>query len=190
MIFRRVTSVCATFIAIAGLSLGATSSASAENGAKRYPAGSGLSEGRAVSPADATGWRLQNFNSGQCAVARGGAESSPVVQFPCGAYDDQGWTYPHHGGILNQIANRNSGKCIVVRGSTWGNKAVQSECNAGYADQIWEAHSFRHTNGETLWYFLKRGTDLALTVQGGSANNQLIQANYGGYADQWWRVAV
>lgn len=129
---------------------------------------------------------LQNGNSYRCALAQGGADGTPVVQFQCLDYNDQKWSLVDKNYGRFQIRNDNSGKCLLVQGSSNNAPAVQFQC-LDYVDQYWTFHYYGGVqNG---WYWLKNvNSNKCLVVRGDSNGTQLVQFDCLGYVDQAWRL--
>jgi hypothetical protein len=129
------------------------------------------------------GFWLVNWNSVKCALARGGADNTPVVQFTCLDYPDQRWRLTHKGSGRYQIHNVNSGKCLLVRGSANEAPVVQNQC-LDYADQYWEFPTYP----EPGLYFWARNVNSGkcLLVRGSNDNAQLVQTECARYKDQAW----
>ncbi|MFJ8963398.1 RICIN domain-containing protein [Lentzea sp. NPDC102401] len=129
---------------------------------------------------------LQNENSYKCALVRGGADSTPVVQNQCLSFNDQKWTYEHKGNLEYQIRNVNSGKCLLVRGGANGAPVVQYQC-LDFIDQYWTFHYFAGITGE--WYWLRNvNSGKCLLVQGNADGAQLVQFDCATFVDQSWRL--
>lgn len=128
------------------------------------------------------GFRLVNWNSTKCALARGGADNTPIVQYTCLAYQDQRWNLAAKGGGKFQIYNMNSGKCLLVRGSANEAPVVQFTC-LDYADQYWEIIPYT----PAVYFWLRNvNSGKCLLVRGNNDNAQLVQTECAGYPDQAW----
>ncbi|MFD0261945.1 RICIN domain-containing protein [Kitasatospora indigofera] len=184
-----------TLASTLGLMLGGAQSASATekptlSSLPGFASAKQLAPAGAASAANVTGAvgsRLQNYNSGSCAVVQGSNEGAVPFQYQCLNFNDQAWGYYQLGNGKNQIVNLNSGKCLAVQGASSGNHAIQTACNANFSDQVWTAHEV-YKNNQWFVQFVKLGTTLALVVQGFADGNQLIQADTGDFNDQLWRT--
>jgi uncharacterized protein YbdZ (MbtH family) len=129
---------------------------------------------------------LQNGNSYKCALAQGGADNTPAVQYQCLDYNDQKWSLVDKGGLRYQIRNDNSGKCLLIRGSSNEAAAVQFQC-LDYVDQYWTFHWYGGVDNG--WYWLKNvNSGKCLIVRGSSDGTQLVQFDCATYVDQAWRL--
>lgn len=132
--------------------------------------------------ASAVTW-LMNLNSGKCALAQGGADNTPAVQYQCLNYNDQRWGFVDKGDLRYQIVNVNSGKCLLVRGSSNDAPAVQFQC-LDYVDQYWRLWQYP---GYPNWFWLQNvNSNKCLIVRGGSDGTQLVQFDCAQYIDQAW----
>ncbi|MFJ5989981.1 RICIN domain-containing protein [Lentzea sp. NPDC092896] len=146
---------------------------------------SSLSEKAGATKALAGFWLL-NKNSGKCALVRGGADNTSVVQNQCLDFADQKWILVSKGGDLYQIRNLNSGKCLLVRGADNNAPVVQNQC-LDFADQYWYFPSYP---GDPNWSHVKNlNSGKCLVVRGNSDNAPLVQFDCAQFADQAW-VAV
>ncbi|MBL7252844.1 RICIN domain-containing protein [Paractinoplanes lichenicola] len=84
--------------------------------------------------------RLQAGHTGQClAVPSGSLETNiQLIQWPCGAGKEQGWTYFPKANGNYELRNVNSNLCLAVGGGSKDDKArvIQWTCNNGN-EQLW-----------------------------------------------------
>ncbi|MET9627318.1 RICIN domain-containing protein [Lentzea sp. NPDC006480] len=129
------------------------------------------------------GVQLLNWNSTKCALARGTADQTGIVQFQCLDYKDQRWLFDDRGAGKFQIRNANSRKCLLVRGSDNEAPVVQFQC-LDYADQYWEL--IPYTDPAVYFWVRNVNSGKCLLVRGNNDNTQLVQYTCLRYPDQAW----
>ncbi|WP_285646856.1 RICIN domain-containing protein [Lentzea sp. NBRC 102530] len=129
------------------------------------------------------GVRIKNLNSGRCALAQGGADNQPVVQYQCLDFVDQKWVIVDKGNRQFQIRNENSGKCMLVRGTDNNAPVVQFTC-LDFADQYWTAESY--PDSPSGIYLRNVNSQKCLLVRGTADLQPFEQFECARFPDQAW----
>ncbi|WP_329491715.1 RICIN domain-containing protein [Kitasatospora sp. NBC_01246] len=137
--------------------------------------------------------RLAARNSGKCAdVANYDfSQSSPVIQWSCGAGANQNFWFKDLGTGYSQIIARHSGKCLDVAGASTADGAaiVQNTCSAATSQQ-WKTQKVTGTTSVKL-VARHSGKCLDVTNQSTADGTSLEQWTCNtGYNQQWQRTTV
>jgi hypothetical protein len=130
----------------------------------------------------ASGYYVENANSGKC-LAIGGASTTSgaqAIQWPCeSGHAEQQWAFASVGTATYTLKNAHSGKCLAIGGASTANgaAAIQWPCEAGHAEQQWTFYDDGHLQN------VASGKCLAIPGASTANGTAAIQFTCEGWAD-------